>query len=127
MKYVLVDTSVWIAFLKGDDSGRLLFPLLDSNQVCINDLILSELIPSIRHRQESHLESLLKSVERIELRIDWSNIIELQTLNLRKGINRVGIPDLVIAQNAIQNDFPLLSLDKHFSLMKEIFDLKIYE
>lgn len=127
MKYVLVDTSIWISFFKGDDSGRALFPLLESNQVCINDLILSEIVPSLRLRKENHLETLLQSIERIELRIVWSQIIEMQTLNLRNGINKVGIPDLIIAQNAIQNDFSLMSLDKHFLMMKESTGLRMYE
>ncbi|AEJ20471.1 PilT domain-containing protein [Gracilinema caldarium DSM 7334] len=49
MSKILVDSSVWISFLKGNEEGKLLFPLLDSNQACVNDLILTELLPALIH------------------------------------------------------------------------------
>ncbi len=93
MSQVLVDTSVWISFFKGDDSSRVLFPLLDANRVCINDLVLAELIPSLKHRKEFQIVEMLESIEWKELRIVWSQITEMQTRNLGNGINKVGIPD----------------------------------
>lgn len=126
MNRVLVDTSVWIAFFRGDEAAKGLFDLLDSNRVCTNDLILAELIPSIQHRREGQLGEMLGSIERIELKIPWSQIIEMQMANLKNGINKVGISDLIIAQNALQNGIPIYSMDKHFSLMKEITGLKMY-
>lgn len=59
--------------------------------------------------------------------IDWTSLISMQAENLKHGVNRVGIPDLMIAQSAIQNDLALYSLDKHFSLMKEFLPLKLFE
>ena len=103
MSKVLVDSSVWISFFKGTEEGRLLFPLLDSNGILINDLILAELIPSLNQKKELTLIGLLGSIEKTAIQIDWDDIIHLQTLNLKNGINRVGVPDLIIAQNSIQN------------------------
>ena len=127
MKKVLVDTSIWISFFKGEDSAKILFPLLDSNRICVNDLILSELIPSLKHRRENQIVDMIESIERIELKIIWSQITEMQILNLKSGINRVGIPDLIITQNALQNNLSILSLDKHFQSMKENIGINIYE
>ncbi len=127
MSDVLVDTSVWVAFFKGDEASKLLFPLLDSNRICTNELILAELIPSLNHRKEFQVVDMLQSIERIELRIVWSQIIEMQTINLKTGLNKVGIPDLIIAQNALQANVSVLSFDKHFQLMKETIGLKTYE
>jgi len=124
MNKVLVDSSVWISFIKGDEKAKVILTLIDSNQICINDLILSELIPSLLHRKENDLVKLLKSIDRLKIEIDWKEIIEMQTYNLKNGINRVGIPDLLIAQNAIQNKVHLLSFDKHFELMKKNSELK---
>jgi predicted nucleic acid-binding protein len=70
---------------------------------------------------------MLQSIERTELRIVWSQITEMQTINLKTGINKVGIPDLIIAQNALQNNISVLSFDKHFQLMKGNIGLKMYE
>ena len=127
MKKVLVDSSVWIAFFKGTEEGKLLFPLLDTNQICINDLILAELIPALNHKKEVTLVRLLESIERIDLHIDWNELIAMQTINLKNGLNRVGVPDLIIAQNAVQNDIPLLSFDKHFEIMKKTMGISLFE
>ncbi len=67
------------------------------------------------------------SIPRVQLQIDWNEIEYMQTKNLRSGINKVGIPDLLIAQNAIQNNVPLFTCDKHFLLMKALFPLQLFE
>lgn len=123
---VLVDSSVWIAFFKGKEDSLPMMELIDSNRICINSLILSELVPSLSLRKESHLVDLLRSVERLEMNIDWDNIITMQTLNLQKGFNKVGIPDLIIAQNAFQNKAVLYTLDRHFELMEPHHQFKIF-
>jgi predicted nucleic acid-binding protein len=124
---VLVDTSVWIDFFKGKESARPLNELIDSNILCINDLILAELIPSINQRKEFELKELLESVYRVTVKIDWNSIIAMQTINLKNGINNVGISDLVIVQNAIDNDLEIYAFDKHFDLMIELFGFKAYK
>lgn len=127
MNLVLVDTSVWVAFFKGDETSKILFPLLDSNRVCTNDLILAELLPSLNHRKEFQIVEMLKAVERFDLKIVWPQIVEMQTMNLKSGANKVGIPDLIIAQNAVQHDVPILSFDKHFQLMKGNIGVRVYQ
>ena len=127
MSQLLVDTSFWISFFRGDSIGQLLFPYLDSNLICTNDLILSELIPSIQMRNETHLVAILMSIERKSLNIDWDVIRQMQITNMRKGIYKVGIPDLIIAQNAIQNNIPIVSLDRHFKLMSDSIGVRVFE
>jgi len=123
---VLVDSSVWIEYFKGNESVLLLNELIDSNNLCINDLILAELLPSINNKKELDLKELLLTIERIDIAIDWHQIISMQTINLRNGINKVGISDLIIAQNAIENNIELYTMDKHFDLMSKIHELKLY-
>jgi predicted nucleic acid-binding protein len=127
MNRVLVDTSVWVSFLKGAPEASVLLPILDSGLVCVNDLILAELLPALNHRNESVLAKMLSSLDKLKIEIDWREIIRIQTNNLKNGINRVGIPDLIIAQNAIQNQARLLSFDRHFELMKKHIGLKTLE
>ncbi len=127
MNRVLVDTSIWISFFKGDKSAKPLISMIESNIICTNELILAELIPSLEHRKEDYLINLLQHVELQNLNINWNEIIAMQAENLSNGINRVGLPDLIIAQNAIQNDSLLFTLDKHFFLMSEILNLKLYQ
>lgn len=124
---VLVDTSVWIDYFHNGINSTHLDSLIDSGKVCVNELILTELVPSIRHRKETELEHLLLQVPKVSMSIDWSQLISMQTENLKHGVNRVGIPDLMIVQNAEQNDMELYSLDKHFKLMSQFRPLKIFE
>ena len=124
---ILVDSSVWIEYFKGNDKTLPLNDLIDSNNVCINDLILSELIPSINQKKEEDLKELLLSIEKVPLDINWNQIIYMQTLNLRNGINKIGIVDLLITQNTIENDLELFTLDKHFQLMSEVHGIRIFK
>ena len=122
---VLVDSSVWVAYLRGTDGGGELDVLIEEGRVATNDVILAELIPPLLARQERELVGLLREVECVPLSIGWEEVIQMQVTCLRNGINRVGIPDLLIAQNAIQNDLVLFSLDKHFALLGRHFALRV--
>lgn len=124
---VLVDTSIWIDYFKGKETAILLNDLIDNNDICINDLILAELIPSIEHRGEHDLKEMLFSITRIPLNTNWSSMIRMQILNLRNGINNVGIPDLMIVQNAVDNELKIYSSDKHFDLMSTIHSFELYK
>jgi predicted nucleic acid-binding protein len=46
MRNILIDSSVWIEYFRGSDKSDNSFieEIIDTNLVCINDLILSELI-----------------------------------------------------------------------------------
>ena len=122
---VLVDTSIWIEYFRtGNNSAKLDF-LIDENLLVINDLILAELVPSLRVRSQRRIVRLLYSIERLELFINWDQIIEFQFKCLKNGLNGIGIPDLIVAQNAKQNDCEIYSLDSHFKLMKDILRLQL--
>ena len=124
---ILIDTSIWIEFFKGNKEVQILNNLIENNNICINSLILTELIPSIVHKKENHLKSILESIRKLDLNIDWNDLIFMQSINLKNGINKVGVPDLIIAQNAKQNNVELFTKDGHFNLMSKFHEIKIYE
>ena len=123
---VLVDSSVWIEYFRGSGSGSALNHLIDENLVVVNDLILAELLPALHMRRQRKLISLLKEVARRPVDVDWDDIVQLQITCLRNGINKVGIPDLIIAQHAIRNGLELLSRDKHFSQLSRHVPLLLH-
>ncbi len=127
MSKVLVDSSIWIAYFKTGKYAKALEDLMDANHICVNDVILAELCPSILHKKERDLNKLLLSIHNAPLNIDWQRIISMQTLNLRNGLNKVGIPDLVIAQNTADNRLMLFSEDKHFQAMSSLHGFNLYE
>ena len=128
MNHVLVDSSVWIDYFRNTNSTLdVLSDLIDNNSVCTNDLILAELIPFIKVAGKNELVELLMSITNVDIEIDWQDIIKMQTQNVKHGITKIGIPDLIILQNAIRNDLHLYSNDKHFKLMSTIHRFKLFE
>jgi hypothetical protein len=123
----LVDTSVWIDGFRGGESKEVLKKLIDNGSICINDIILAELLPSIRKRGETELENLLNLLPKVPIQIDWNGLIYMQTENLKHGINKVGLPDLMIAQNVLQNGLTLFSLDRRFELIGDLLPLQLYK
>ena len=123
----LVDSSVWIDYFRGTGQPAVVDVLIEDNLIVANDLILAELIPALHLRRQRRLIALLREVKRFPIVIDWDDITKMQITCMRNGINGVGIPDLLIAQNAIQNDLRLLSADKHFDLMSNYLPLSLYE
>lgn len=122
---VLVDTSIWVEYFRsGDNSDKLDF-LIDENLIVTNDLILAELIPFLKIRNRRKLINLLLNINRFDLSVNWNQIIEYQYKCLINGLNGIGIPDLIIAQNAKQNHCEIYSLDNHFRLMKDILNLQV--
>ena len=114
---VLVDTSVWIDYFRsGRDSERMDF-LISENLVATNDVILAELVPLLLIRKEKNVVSLLKKIKNNTMQPNWQEIVDFQVKCLRAGSSGIGIPDLLIAQNAIHYSTPVYSLDKHFKLM----------
>jgi predicted nucleic acid-binding protein len=123
---VLVDSSVWIDYFRGLGNTHILNFLIDENLLVTNELILAELIPYLKLRKQRKVISLLNQIEKCSLKINWKDIIDLQVKCLQKGVNKVGIPDIIIAQNAIQNHLSLYTSDKHFKLMSEHIPLLLY-
>jgi predicted nucleic acid-binding protein len=122
---VLVDTSVWIDYLRSGTLSQTLDILIDDNLIVTNELVLSELIPTLTVQKQSKFIALLHLLQIQHLSIDWNEIRSIQTICLKNRFNGVGIPDLIIAQNAIQNNTPLYTLDKHFHSLIEITSLKL--
>ena len=123
---VLVDSSTWIDYFRNARDADVVELLIDQNLIIINDLILTELIPALQIRKEDLLISLLNEVKRQPLSIEWDQIISMRVVCLKNGIHGVGIPDLIIAQNAIQGEHRLLSHDKHFLLIAKYLPIDIY-
>jgi len=123
---VLVDTSIWIDYFKAGDNSQDLDYLIDENIVVINDIILAELIPYLKIKKQSKVIKLLQEINRLPINIHWEKIFEYQFKCLKSGANGVGIPDLIIAQNAKQNSCKIYSLDKHFRLLNQVLKVKLH-
>ena len=124
---VLVDTSIWIDYFRGGENSVDMEFLIDENLIITNDIILAELIPYLKIKKQTKVVNLLYEVTKMPLDIHWEEIIEFQLKCLKSGANGVGIPDLIIAQNAKQNNCTIYSLDKHFRLLNKVLKIKLYQ
>jgi predicted nucleic acid-binding protein len=122
---VLVDTSIWVDYFRSGNQSEKLDFLIDENLIVTNDLILAEIIPVLKVRNQKKLVNLLLKIYKYDLSINWNQIMDYQYKCLKNGLNGIGIPDLIIAQNAKQNNCEIYSLDNHFRLMKEILDFQV--
>ena len=92
----------------------------------MNDLILAELIPALHLRRQRKLVGLMREIVCPSLDVDWNDLIQMRIACLKHGVNKVGIPDLMIAQHAIQNHLELYTRDKHFKLIAQQIPLTLY-
>jgi predicted nucleic acid-binding protein len=124
---VLVDSSVWVDYFRRHDQidDRLDW-LITEGLVATNELILAELIPPLIVRKHTRLVALMRSIPGLPLHIDWPGLIADQVACMQAGVNKVGLPDLIIAQNAKQHRVAVFSHDKHFRLMAAHTGLELF-
>lgn len=122
---VLVDSSIWIDYFRGDKNSDKLDYFIDENVLVINDLILTELVPFLKIKKQRKIINLLNTINKLVLNINWGQLIDYQHKCLKNGINGVGIPDLIIVQNAVQNECELYTLDNHIKMIRQLINFKI--
>lgn len=129
MNLVLIDSSIWIEYFRNSNSkiSEEMDRLIDNGNIYTNELILTELIPFIKIKKKPELIQLLETIESFKIDINWKQLREFQMLNLKNGVNQVGIPDLIILQNVIQNKSCLFTIDKHFKMMNQFISFDLYQ
>ena len=123
---VIIDSSVWIEYFRNGNNYEKVDFLIEKNGVVINDLILTELTPFLKLKKQHNLVKLLHAINNSAIEIKWSQLVEFQYKCLINGLNGVGIPDLIICQNAMQYNCKVYSLDKHFSKMSKLLGFEIF-
>lgn len=61
IKKVLVDSCIWIDFLGRNQRKELIERISEDYILCVNDAILSEVLPHLIHRKENRAADLLAS------------------------------------------------------------------
>ena len=85
---VLVDSSVWIDYFRSGNNSAKVDELIDQNVICTNNLILAELIPFLKVKNQTQVIKLLYDITNIALDINWQKIIIYQTNCLKNGIEK---------------------------------------
>ena len=118
-KRVLIDTSIWIGYLrKKPDYFPTVETLLDRMQGYVTEPIISELLQGVKTINE--FEKLKTYIDALPLEIcrldDWINASGI-CFDLRKKCLTIPLIDALIASVAIRSDMEVFTLDKHFELI----------
>lgn len=123
---ILVDSSVWIGYLRNGQNADIIQVLIENELICTNEIILAELIPNLQIQNKGELIETFLSFKCKPYHVFWEGLRAIQIQNLKNGINAVGIPDLMIAQHCIDDNLELWTLDKHFYLMNKHLHFKMF-
>ena len=131
MSEVLVDTSAWIDYLNDESSpyGTTLDYLLAKDLVCTCFVVQCEVLSAMKAEDQFLKYSIIfDSIPRChESSIDWPALVYQAFLLKRKGISGIGVPDLMIAQLAIQHHKTVFTKDKDFERMAPIISLHLLD
>ncbi|GHT65158.1 hypothetical protein FACS1894110_06350 [Spirochaetia bacterium] len=116
MNYI-VDSCVWIDYFKYKKHFQEISGLLINNLASVNKIILAELIPSAQAYKEYDFIACFSGISVVPLNIDWDEIMAIQYECIKSGINKLGLLDIAIAQNAKQNGMGIFSTNRHMILL----------
>jgi len=116
----LVDTSVWVEFLRGEKITikKRLKNLLDENRAVVTGIILAELLTGIANEKEQHfLEECFLGLPFLETtREIFARAGKMGATLRKKGIT-MPLSDLLIAALAKTHSLTVLTLDNHFQIL----------
>lgn len=124
---VLVDTSAWIEFFrKKEPYHTVVLGLVDDDRVCCAGIVLGELLQGAKSDRELKvLKDFLHVFEFVPETADlWEKAGELSYAMRRKG-DPVGLSDCFLAVAAKACDAEILTLDRHFGVLKNAVGLNL--
>jgi len=128
MSDYLVDTSVWVEFLRGEKTAikKRLENLLDENRAVVSGIILAELLTRISDEKEQHfLEECFLGLPYLEAtREIFATAGKMGSTLRKKGIT-MPLSDLLIASLAKTHALTVLTLDNHFQTLARPLNVQI--
>lgn len=127
---ILVDTSVWIDFFRGRNSGPtdVLFQFLGKAEFAVGDLILFEILQGAREEHVKALEHHLEPFRVVQL--SSNRLVRKAAANYRylrrRGLTIRGPIDMLIGTWCIEHDVPLLHKDRDFDAMEAELGLRVH-
>lgn len=126
---ILVDSSVWIDFFRGHPTPQTdkLDGLLDSEELGIGDLVLTEVLQGCRLDKE--FNEVRRLLSRLELVVLGGQDVAVEAArNFRKlrslGVTVRGTVDVVLATRCIVSDYQLLHCDRDFDAFERHLGLR---
>lgn len=126
MKKVLVDTSIWIEYFKGNKMVQDIIHDTKGFQCFIIGPVIAELLLGIKTSGEKErLITCMNALPMLEITDnDWIDAGNTGNLLRQKGIT-IPLPDLIIFSAANKNNCALFTLDKHFEIISDAIKSEI--
>lgn len=127
---IVVDTSVWIGHLRGNDTFavRRLRTLQDPEDIVVGDLILLEVLRGVRN--ERHAALIEESLRQFEIRPMLDEALAVKAARNCRFLRERGFTirktiDMIIGTFCIENGYALLHEDRDFDPMAEHLGLRL--
>jgi predicted nucleic acid-binding protein len=120
MKEVIVDTSIWIEYFKGNQAAAKIIHDQTNFEVHLAGPILTELIQGLKtEREKSAFSITMAGLPCIAISDqDWVNAGEIGFILRKKGVT-VPLADLIIYTVALNNNCSIFTLDNHFEMINK--------
>ena len=125
MKRLLLDTSAYAAFMRGD--GEAVHVLREADEIYLNAIVLGEMLAGFmgggrQDKNEKELTRFLESprVNLIDVNESTAERYAVIFTTLREAGTPIPTNDLWIAASAMQYGLRLLTLDSHFTRVPQI-------
>ncbi|MGO3152665.1 MAG: type II toxin-antitoxin system VapC family toxin [Galactobacter sp.] len=130
---ILVDTSVWIEFLKGSDDpsvGELVRLINTGEDIRVSEPIIMELLagattPSLEAKISQLTNGL--PLAAIQPALDYRAAAQLFVASRKNGHPIRSLSDCLIAAVALRLQIPLFHRDRDFGFLAEISDLRLHQ
>lgn len=130
---VLVDTSVLISYLQGNENNAVLkFQYIIDNNIPfgINSLIYQEVLQGVKTEKDFDKTKRYLDTQRFyslkDEKESYASAAKIYFRCRKKGLTIGSTIDCLIAQTAIENNLLLLHNDSDFDNIAKIADLKIF-
>lgn len=131
---VLVDTSVWVEHLRGNQgaAGARLAEWLgeDPDFILINEVVITELLRGMRSEADAlELHAALDKLVQADplVRDDWLLSARIYRACRQAGLTIRSPMDCLIAAHAIRLKVPVLAVDRDFDAIATCTGLQLYE
>lgn len=122
MTAVMVDTSVWIDYFRGQRGAKtdLLDSLLEADRVVLCGVVEMELLRGVRAHERKRLRDLLTALPYVDTgRLEFTAAGE-RLCRLREDGVTIPATDALIAAVCKANNLDLLTTDAHFRHFKDV-------
>lgn len=127
MSEVLIDSSAWIDFLRGDAAAvKKVDPLLADGRAAISGPIYAEVVSGAQTRAVfDRLSLLFRSLNSLAPpALAWQQVAEARFALARQG-TQVHLVDLLIAVTALHGGHSLLTRDRDFSIISKVIPVEV--